>query len=424
MHAEGWRRSFWFLVACCVAVALVSSCNDANDEDDDRQSPVVLPQEAAFYTGLPVLIIETPDSQPVNSKTEWVANARMTLLSATGEQRMTASIRGRGNVTWKRYPKKPYSLKLSKKAELLGMKAAKRWVLLANWADRTLLRNDVAFEMARRTLLEWTPHGEPVELVLNGVYRGSYYLCEKIQIHSSRLDIPELDEADDADSITGSFLMELDEYFDEVNKFRSAVYALPYEFRNPDAETLTSSQFAYMEQYVKGLELSLADDHALQRGDYKAWLDPLTFVDWWVVNELCYNKETGKPRSVYVYKPRGKTMKAGPVWDYDFSTFTLHEDVYVAKNFPYLRCLFRSPDFQQLAKQRWTELRPVMEGMSDYIDQRASLIRLSAAQNTLLWPITSKGNGDEQLTFDEAVERMKSSLTLRMAVIDRFLAKF
>lgn len=433
VHVIGKIRSFFIDEVWLLAVLLFTlSCASDSDEEQPEESPpeqsgISLPPEMAFTTNLPVLIIDTPDSCAITSKTEWVEDARISLVTSSKDSLLQTegSIRGRGNVTWNLYPKKSYSLKLSHKDSILGMKSAKRWVLLANWSDRTLLRNDVAFECSRRTSLEWTPEGRHVELILNGVYQGSYYICEKIQVSKNRLNIAEMSDNDEDEvSITGGYLMEIDDHYDEAYKFKSAVYHLPYQFREPDEDVLTEKQFDYMRQYVKNLEKAIHYDERLLAGEYEEWIDPQSFADWWLINELCYNKETGKPRSIFVYKPRNERLKAGPVWDYDFRTFTLFDDIYVATNFPYLRRLFKDPQFQILAKQRWAELRPKFEELPLYIDERANQIKLSAEQNILLWPITSKGNLDEQLTFDEAIESMKQSIQLRISVIDAFLSDF
>ena len=408
---------------------LVTSCHSGDDSDDldaDVLPAVTIPVAAAFQTGLPVLTITTPDSLAVTSKTEWLTDAQVTLQTTDGTTALQTqgAIRGRGNVSWQRYSKKSYNLKLDIRESLLGMAPAKRWVLLANWADRTLLRNDVAFECSRRTSLRWTPASTPVELVLNGVYRGSYLLCEKVQVDRHRLDIDVMTAADEDDeTITGGYLLEIDEHFDEAHKFRSAVYRLPYQFREPDDDVLTERQFYYMADYVESLERSLANDKALRAGDYEAWIDAQSFADWWIVNEFCHNVDAAKPRSFFVYKPRGGRLTAGPVWDFDFCTFTLLDDIYIASRFPYLHRLFQSPRFLALARQRWALLRPQLETLPDYIDRRAAVVRASAANNIQMWPITATKNQDEQLSFDEAVERMKQSVPLRLSVIDRFLAE-
>lgn len=411
---------------CAILIAFFLGCLCAckSDSDDEQQPAVIMPVEMAYSTGLPVVVINTPDSCPIASKTEWVEDAEMTLCYTDGQKQQLSktSIRGHGNVTWVRYPKKAYSLKLDKKTSLAGMKAAKRWVLLANWADRTLLRNDVAFEIARHTSLEWTPSGTFVELVLNGNYVGSYYLCEKIQIGKNRLNITEMNYDDDSEeAITGGYLMEIDTYFDEVFKFRSAVYNLPYQFRNPDEETLSKKMFDYMQQYVNQMELLLSDDQSLQSGRHKDYIDLQSFADWWIVNELCFNKDVAKFKSIYVYKERGKVLKAGPVWDFDFSTFTPCDEIYLADKFPYIQRLLQTQDFRQIVSERWGELRPALDAIPDYIDSKVELLRVSEEQNIQMWPIGTKSNGDGQLTYQEAIDRMKQSFLLRVQVLDDYI---
>ena len=82
-------------------------------------------------------------------------------------------IRGRGNSTWD-MPKKPYKVKLESKASILGMPADKEWALLANYADKTLLRNVTAMEISRICGFKWTPRMVSVEVYMNGKYEGVY----------------------------------------------------------------------------------------------------------------------------------------------------------------------------------------------------------------------------------------------------------
>ena len=92
----------------------------------------------------------------------------------------------------------------------------KRWVLLANWMDRTLMRNRVAFKLGECTQLDWTPRGEYVELVLNGKHLGNYLLCEQIKVDENRVNIAEIDA--ESEDVSGGYLMELDTYFDVLMK--------------------------------------------------------------------------------------------------------------------------------------------------------------------------------------------------------------
>lgn len=357
-------------------------------------------------TGLPVVVINTPSSQSVPPKTEdWLEGTELCIYDAEGElvYNDEVEIRGRGNSTWT-FPKKPYALKLNEKASILGMPAHKRWVLLANWLDRTLLRNDVAFHIASLSGLEWTPRGEFVEVILNGRHKGCYYLCEQIKVDKNRVNIAELSDADPS----GGYLLELDVYYDEVFKFTSARWNFPYMFKDPDE--VTDAQFAYMEGYVAELEEALYDDERFAAREYTDYLDVDSFVDFWLVFELTMNSEPFHPKSVYMHKDRGGVMKAGPVWDFDWETFVPYKaSSYVVKEALYYARLFEDAAFVQRVKERWAELKPAFEGVPEYISALAEHIAHSEAINHQLWPIDVVVNRDEHLSFEEAVSLMRKS---------------
>ena len=97
------------------------------------------------------------------------------------------TVRGRGNTSWK-WPKKPCRIDFPDRTSLLGMPAARHWVLLANYPDRTLMRNLVAMKVSSMTSLAWTPRCVPVELVMNGKHEGSYLLMEKVEVDRNRVN--------------------------------------------------------------------------------------------------------------------------------------------------------------------------------------------------------------------------------------------
>jgi spore coat protein CotH len=127
------------------------------------------------------------------------------------------NIKGRGNSTWY-YDKKPYRLKFDKKISICGLTKAKNYVLLANYIDPTLMRNAVALKIAQLLGISYTNHCIPVNLILNGKYRGSYMLTEKVGLNSASVDVK-----DEAKAI----LFELDTNYDEAYKFKSPIYNLP-----------------------------------------------------------------------------------------------------------------------------------------------------------------------------------------------------
>ena len=366
-------------------------------------------------SGLPVVFINTPAAAEIPPKTEdWLAESNITIYNTdcSVDFSGTTGIRGRGNSTWK-YPKKPYALKLDSKAEILGMPKHKRWVLLANWLDRTLLRNHVSFRIAMQTDLAWTPRGEFVEVILNGNHIGNYYLCEHIKVDKNRVNIQELEESD----IDGGFMMELDTYYDEVFKFKSAVKQFPYMFKDPDE--VNEDQFAFMKDFIDNLENSLYDKARFSTREYEQYLDIDSFIDWWITYELSGTTETHHPKSVYVHKDNGGKLKAGPVWDFDWKSFRPSNKTWVTKEHLYFDVLFDDPVFVAKVKERWNKHESRLREIPAFIDSEAARIRNSEVINHQMWPVTQNTNEDIDLTFAEAVARMKQSYENKLEFMDK-----
>ena len=359
-------------------------------------------------SGLPVVYINTKDNVAITSKDDWYKKTSIKIIKEDGTidySDNSLQIKGRGNSTWT-YPKKPYALKLNSKHEILGMPQHKRWVLLANWMDRTLLRNDVTFQIAKQTCMSWTPRGKFVEVVLNGVHIGNYYLCEQIKIDANRVNVAEMTTIDIAgDEVTGGYLMELDVYYDEVNKFKSATKNLPYMFKEPDEETLQQEQLTYFQDYINEMEAKMYADDWLTTRDYATYMDLNTFVDWWFVYELAKNGEPNHPKSCYMHKDRLGVLKAGPVWDFDWGIYT-PGTTFSIDNAIYYGRLFQDPVFKSLVKTRWTALKPQFTAIETYIRSVAAKTKVSNEINIRLWPISSSINGDESMGFDDCIDRM------------------
>ena len=367
------------------------------------------------HSGLPIVVISTAGAAEIPPKTEdWLSDSYMTIYDTdcSIDFSGTIGIRGRGNSTWK-YPKKPYAIKLDSKAEILGMPKHKRWVLLANWLDRTLLRNHVSFRIAMQTGLEWTPRGEFVEVILNGNHIGNYYLCEQIKVDKNRVNIAELEESD----IDGGYLMELDTYYDELYKFKSAVKSFPYMFKDPDE--VNDSQFAFMKDFVNNLENALYDDDRFRAREYEQYLDIDSFIDWWITHELTGNTETKHPKSTYMHKDKGGKLKAGPVWDFDWKTFRPDNQEWVTKEHLYYPILFTDPIFVARVKERWSMHEELLSKIPEFIEAESSRIRNSEGMNHEMWPVTQDTNGDINLPFTDAVARMKKSYEAKFEFMRR-----
>ena len=342
---------------------------------------------------------------------------------------METEVKGRGNSTWG-WEKKPYALKLSKKTAILGMPRHKRWCLIANYMDKTLLRNRVAHYIASRTSLQWTPRTCFAEvyfresLQADFKYLGNYLIVEQIKIDENRLHIDELTTDDnEGDALTGGYLLEMDSYYDEMNKFRSAYSDMPVNIKSPD-ESITDRQFQYIQTYFNEADNLLFDK---DYRDPSAMFDITSFLDYWIVNELMGNQEIKHPKSFYVHKPRLGKLTAGPVWDFDYGTLTLAdaEKWMVRETSMWYARMFQSRAIRRQARERWEALYPFLATVPDYIEAQRKYISDSARRNFDLWPeitLTHEEvkypNGDELLSFDEAVNRLIASYRMRLSWLD------
>lgn len=385
------------------------------------------------------------------------------------EEPILASTRVRGNVT-QQMPKKPFAVKLDSKSGVLDMPAHKRWVLLANWKDRTLMRNEVAFgiaEVFKQTFpndgLAWNPSGQHVELVYNGVHVGTYYLCEQIKIDGNRLDIN--DPYDEKDGYSGNasdygYLLEADDGYDETWKFTTACY-VPFLFKDDGNDDMLS----YAANFVRGIEDNL------YAGNYTAayeQLDLTSVVDYWLIQELMMNSEMQHPKSAYMYINDGK-LYAGPIWDFDWNTLPVSTSYseerysYTAsmlskakayhkrsgyptepmnesdKNYMWYPMLVKDAEFKNLAAERWGTVKGAVLNYVNTITTTAATIAVSEALNNAMWPVDSKSGlvpprysaygigggycGDEGYDFNKAVETLTGTLKTRINGMDYVTSK-
>lgn len=400
------------------------------------------------------------------------------------EEPILASTRVRGNVS-QQMPKKPFAVKLDKKHGVLDMPAHKRWVLLANWKDRTLMRNEVAFGLAevfQNTFsdgLAWNPSGQHVELVYNGVHVGNYYLCEQIKIDDNRLKINEpLDEEDNP--YTGEpkifgYLLESDDGYDEATKFVTKNH-IPFLFKD-DADA-NGKMLEYVKGIVQGIEDNLYKGYkgtSTSFDEAYKTMDLASFVDYWLIQELMMNSEMQHPKSVYSYINDG-ILYAGPVWDFDWNTlptsgssecsysynksmlehavqkkilwtttyycFHASEEPNGVKeddrSYMWYPMLVKSTTFQDMAAERWNQVKGALQAYVGTIQATAKAIKASETVNNAMWPIDSKNNawrskeygiggdiyisgvtncgycGDEAMTFDNAISNLTKLLTDRI----------
>ncbi|WP_214072524.1 CotH kinase family protein [Mucilaginibacter sp. dw_454] len=374
------------------------------------------------FTGIPILFLNT--SAPVVSEDDYVTgslNINVNGQFATFPSNVGLNIKGRGNTTWA-MPKKPYRIKFNNKQSMLGLPAAKNWVLLANYSDKSLLRNAVAFDMGHQFGADFTPHYRFVEVVMNGVYQGGYTLTEQVEVDPNRVNINELSTIDNDDSnISGGYLLELDQRLDADYYFYSNA-GLPFTISDPDA--ITAQQLAYIDNYVQQTEDAIfADNFADPVNGYTKYINVDSFIDWYLVKELMKDNDADDFSSIYYYKDLNGKLGMGPVWDFDIAagnyvgTESNDPTGWWVRNAHWFSRLFQDPAFNARVKQRWQALQPTLPLILNNIDKNAAYLNLSQQQNFATWPILNVyvwPNSQIAGSYQGEIDYLKSWLKTRI----------
>ena len=336
------------------------------------------PVPAAYVPSAPVpMEITTEGLAPITSRDDYVVGS-MVLEGVT----YPLEIRGRGNSTWN-WPKKPYKVKLADDAALMGMPADDEWVLLANYADRTSLRNHLAMALGTRTQSHWSPRTRFVDVTLNGQDLGLYVLTEQVEVGSNRVALP-----DDA------YLLEIDHRFragGEIGFWSSR--RTPVSFKDPDELELEQRQ--QVRGAVNRFEKRLfGEDSTHPLRGYAARIDVQSVIDWYLVEELFLNQDSNFFSSVNLTWRPGIGFAMGPLWDFDLSAgshwrFATPPDAYYYTRYGrknWVNRMFQDPAFSKAAKLRWAQIRPLVDEMIAQIPAAANAIRPSALDNLKLWP--------------------------------------
>ena len=380
---------------------------------------------------LAVVRINTAAGAPVDSEDIYV-DATLTISDAANpayNYTGTMGIKGHGNSTWN-MPKKPYRLNLDSKAPLLGMTSDSNWILLANYDDKSLLRNDVSFYMSDMLGMTWTPHSVFVELYLNGLYEGSYQLTEKVEVSKARLNIGSMDDTDNSGTdLTGGYLAEIDHYSDDTLIIKSPNAGLPIGLDDPDPPTTTQAN--YFQTAFNAAETSLYSSNFTDPTlGWQAYWDESSLVNWFLIEEIAGNQDANDQSSDFFYKPRGDArFYRGPVWDMDV-TFGNDNAVqpisspnvpWVSTQAAWYAQLFKDPAFVAAVKARYKEMRPQLLTLPAYIDTRTAAMSLTQQNNFGRWPILGEEvwpNQQAAGTYQGEISFFKNWFTERMAYMD------
>ena len=278
--------------------------------------------DSKFYlpSGIPVVIMNTVNAEEPYDKEHNIPSYVRIIDTDNSYVIDTATTRLRGNASLN-FAKKPYRIKFESKQRPLDAPAkAKKWTLISNYGDKTLMRNLLAFHISEVMGMPYTPYGRSVDVILNGEYKGCYQLCDQIEVNKNRVNIDEMETSDiSGEALTGGYLWEIDAYADQEVSWFNSNHNIPVTIKSPDEEDITPEQSKYVADFFNKMEETVYATY-FDNKDYgwRSILDAETFLKHFLIGELSGNTDTYW--SVYQYKKRGEDKAyTGPVWDFDIA---------------------------------------------------------------------------------------------------------
>lgn len=408
---------------------LLTGCGSGGDGTNASTSQNATTGEVA--QALPLLRLSTTSGADVTSKEVYLPGS-YSLRDEHGQELLSGSteIRGRGNFTWT-LPKKPYHIKLATSTSLLGMPANRHWVLLANYVDKTLLRNDVAFQLSRWVGMEYTPRSRFVDVEMNGVYQGVYQLTEHVRIAPDRVNIPELNVGDLAPLNTGGYLIEVDNTRGEAFCIDSQRSGMIFCLKSPEKllQAGWEDKRAYIETYIAQTEDAIFSQYfADPVTGYAAYLDVDSAINYYLINELLKNVDGDLRRSTFLYKKRDGKLTFGPVWDFDIAIGNAegpgaNPNDWRIRSAPWFERMFQDPIFEARVKAKWAQLRANgrLADIFTYIDRQALFLSRVQIRNFQTWDILSTNVWPSPVTpgtYSGEITYMKNWLSDRIAWMD------
>ena len=231
-------------------------------------------------------------------------------------------------------PQKPFGIETrdiqgnNNNVPLFGMPQENDWILIANYNDKTFLRNVLAFDLFEK-MGHYAPRTKLCEVVINDIYNGIYVFTEKIKRDNGRVDISKLDLDDNAgDSLTGGYIFRVD-YWNGNNSWVSN-YNNPnfpndevrFVYNYPDYDEISIQQKNYIQTLVGDFEDALwGSDFDDPVFGYRPFINTRSFIDYFIVNEFARNVD-GFKKSRNFHKDKSSKdslIYAGPVWDFDWA---------------------------------------------------------------------------------------------------------
>lgn len=336
---------------------------------------------------------------------------------ATVTKPLLAAMKGRGNYSWS-FDKKSFTLKLDKKTNLCGMGASKKWALVANAYDKSLLRNTVAdYIGSKLTNLAWTPDSRPVDFWMNGSYRGSYILIERIAPDPKTPRLP-YEALDDNTGVSGAntpgYILEWD-FRKGADKNVTAGSRGYVGIKDPEndydeagsntGKGINSSQVSYINSYLDSCDAKLFGSGFKTSSGWRSCIDEKSAVDYYIGMELMKPVDGNMWASVYMWKPKGGKLMFGPMWDFDMAAGSANRaGNVVSPSSWYLRNVIsisakqstktwfnrlnEDSSFRSAVRARWKVVYEQLKTSDAFLSTQSGKIKASATENFKKWSVT------------------------------------
>ena len=400
-------------------------------------------------TNLPLVVVNTDGMRMMQSKDDKV-NSTVHIISDGGTSLLSkkdTECKGRGNASWN-FPKKPMRLKFPKKQTVLPDAPAKckKWTLINNYGDKSLMRNKIAFHMSRGIGLSYTPYCQFVDLIFNGEYQGCYQLCDQVEVNPGRVEITEMTPDDiEGEALTGGYFIEIDAYANQEASWFESLRGIPVTIKSPDDDEITPEQSAYIKDYFNKFETAVFTyGFTSETTGYRKYLNLDSFLQYFIVGELDGN--TDYFWSIYMSKERGEEkFVVGPVWDVDLGFDNDYRTYPIANKTDFIyrsggsvassavkrlvdRILVSDTKARERLKYLWSDARVNRHYNPTYycklVDRYAEQLAQSQELNFKRWNILGECvhmNPAVSGSYEGEVQRVKDYLNERFAQLDRII---
>lgn len=389
--------------------------------NDPESTPDYLPIDDSEYpyVSLPRLVIETEDFTQIRDReTKIPAKLQVYGKDSPESDVLELTIKGRGNSSFTGMPKPSYKIEFAKKQEMFGMPKDKDWALIANSADKTLLKNFITYKLAGWLGDEYTPRSTFVELYLNRQYQGVYQLVETVKVSKDRVDIPQSDS---------SFLLERGPTEHGGEHFVVTEQGTKFEIKSPKEPTDSST--ALIKKALSQFENYLKSDNP--KGEITNYLDFEDYLRYYWIQEISKNMDGAFRRSIFLTWQKGDVIRLGPVWDFDVAYGNWEVDSLRTVTDWYIRpsgwngLIFKREKHRQEAVRYWKEHRDFLATFPDSIRKYAKELAPATKNEFKRWPVLENTENwtykEAYDSYDEAIDSLNSWINQRMDWIDNHL---